>query len=106
MLLRSDALADCCIAFLSVDEIDYVPKLSFLVSRCVSVVDVSFVPSLRSLVGRFAPGLETFDEWIGRREAGVAFLTLNTCLLLDCGVLKSTVVFFTGCDASHETLIF
>lgn len=62
MLLRSDALADCCIAFLSVDEIDDVLKLSFLVSRCVSVVDVNFVPSLRSLVARFAPGLKTFDE--------------------------------------------
>lgn len=33
VLLRNDALADCCIAFLSVDEVDDVPKLSFLVSR-------------------------------------------------------------------------
>ena len=106
MLLRSNALADCCIAFLSVDEVDEVPKLSFLVSRCVSVVDVSFILSLHSLAGHFAPGLETFDEWIARREAGVAFLTLNTCLLLDYGVLESTVVFSTVCNGSHETLIF
>ena len=106
MLLRNDALADCCTAFLLVDEIDGVPKLSFLVSRRMSVVDVNPAPSLRGLVGRFVPGLETFDEWIAQREAGAAFLTLNTCLLLDCGVLESTAVFFTVCNASHEKLAF
>ncbi len=62
MLLRSDALADCCIVFLFVDEIDDVLKLSFLVSRCVLVIDVSFVSSLHSLIDRFASSLKTFDE--------------------------------------------
>ena len=106
MLLRSDALADCCIAFLPVDGVDDRPKLYSLFSRCVPVVNGSFVPSLRSLVGRFPPSLETLDEWIGRREAGIASLTLNTCLLLDSGVMESVIVFSTACDASHGTLIF
>ena len=106
MLLRSDALADCCIAFLPVDGVDDVPKLSRLVSWCVPVVGDSFVPSLRSLVGRFLPGLEILDEWIWWREAGIESLTLNACLLLDSGVLEFGVVFSASCDVSHGTLIF
>lgn len=51
MLLHNDALSDCYIAFLPVDGFDDVPKVSFLVSRCLSVVD-NFVPFLRSLVNR------------------------------------------------------
>lgn len=106
MLLRSDALAGCCIAFLPVDGVDDVPKLYSLFSRCVPVVNISFMPSLRRPVGRFLPGLETLDKWIGRREAGIVSLTLNACLLLDSGVLESVVVFSAAFDVPYGTLIF
>ena len=105
MLLRSDMLRDCGIAFLPVDGFDDMPKLSSLVSWCLSVIDDSFVPSLLSLVDRFPPGLKTLDEWIGRREAGIGSLTLNAYLLLGSGVLEFGVVFSASCDVWHETLI-
>lgn len=100
MLLRSDALPDCCIALLLVDGFDDVRKLSSLVSRCLPVGD-DFVPSLCSLTGCFPAGLETLAEWIGRREAGIGSLTLNACLLLDSGVLEFGVVFSASSDVSH-----
>jgi hypothetical protein len=106
VLLRSDALADCCIAFLHADGFGDGRKLSSLVSRCVPIINSSFLSALRSPVGRFLPGLEILDEWIGRREAGIVSLTLNACLLLDTGVLESVVIFSAACDASHGTLIF
>ena len=62
VLLRSDALAGCCIAFLPVDGVDDRPKLCSLFGQCVPFVNGSFVPSLRSLVGRFPPDLETLDK--------------------------------------------
>lgn len=105
MLLRSDALPDCCIALLPVDGFDDVSKLSSLVSRCLPASD-DFVLSLRSLVGCFPAGLETLDEWIGRREAGITSLTLNACLLLDSGGPESVVVLSASCDAPHGKLIF
>ncbi len=106
MLLRSDTLAGCCIAFLPVDGVDDRPKLCSLFGQCVPFVNGSFVPSLDSPLGRFLPGLETLDEWTGRREAGIVSLTLNACLLLDSGVLGSVFVFPVDCNASHGTLIF
>ena len=63
------------------------------------------MPSLRSFVGPFPPGLETLDEWIGRREADIVSLTLNAWLLLDSVVPESVVVFPAIRDASHETLV-
>ena len=102
MLLRKDALADCCIAFLPVGWDDNLPKLFSPFSR----VGGSFVLSLRSPVGRFPPGLPTLDGWIGRREAGIASLILNAGLLLDLGVVESVVIFSAACDVSHKTLIF
>ena len=106
VLLRSDALADCCIAFLPIDGVDDLPKFSSLISRYVPLIGRSFLMSPRSPVGRFPPGFETLDEWIGRREAGIESLTLSACLLPDSGVLESVVVFFAVCDISHGMLIF
>ena len=100
MLLRSDALAGCCIAFLAVDGVDDRPKLCSLFGQYVPVANGSFVPSLDSPLGRFLPGLETLNKWTGRREAGIVSLTLNACLLLDSGVLGSVFVFPVDCNAS------
>ena len=106
MLLRSDILLDYYITFLLVDGFDDVPILSSLISRYLLVISDSFVLSLRSLVSRFLPGLETFNEGRGRREAGIGFLTLTAYLLLDSGVLEFGVVFSASYNISHRTLIF
>ena len=106
VLLYINVLANYCISFLSVDKIDDVSKLSFLVSRYMSRVDVSFVPSLYCVIDRFISGLQIFDKWIEQRKVAVAFLTLNTCFFLDRGVLELTIVFFSGCNVLHEMLNF
>lgn len=88
-------------AFLPVDGDDNLPKLFSPFSR----VGGSFVLSLRSPVGRFPPGLQTLDEWIGRREAGIASLTLDAYLLLDLGTVESVVLLSATCNVSYKTFI-
>ncbi len=106
MLLRKDVLADCCINSLPIDGVDNLPSLFSLFCQGVQAVGENFVLSSRSPVSRFPPGLQTPAEWVGQREAGIASLTMNACLLLDLGALESIVIFSAVCGGSHKTLNF
>ena len=106
MLLRGEDLAGGSDAFSSVDAANDMPKLSSRFSRCGRIADNNFVSSIRSLAGSFLSGLETLDEWIGRRERGTVSLTLEACFLLCLGMLELVVVFSAACEISHGMLIF
>ena len=106
MLLRSEDLGDGFDAFLSIDAANDMPNLSSPFNRCGPIVDDDFVSSTRSPAGWVLPGLETLDEWIGRREEGTESLTLEACFLLFLGMLEWVVVFSTTCEVSRGMLIF
>lgn len=104
VLLRKDALLDCCIAFLPVDGVNNLPDLFSLLRWDMPAVGENLVLPLCGPVSRFLLGLQIPDEWIGRREAGIASLTLNARLLLGLGAVESIVISAAACGGSHETL--
>lgn len=88
VILRSDALADCCIVFLPVDGVDEVVKPFSFFSSCE--------PFPRCPVDRSLLGLEIIEERTERREAGILSLAIDALLSPDPGVPRSVVALSAG----------
>lgn len=98
VILRSDALADCCIFFLPVDGVDDVVNPFSFFSSCE--------PFPRCPVDRSLLGLEILEERTERTEAGILSLAIDALLSPDPGVPRSVVALSAGREALHGTFIF
>lgn len=113
VLLRigMSADTDCCTGVGPADGADDVPSPLSILFRRLSVLDGIFVSFTCRSVDCAPPdalllGLETLDEWMGRRSvlfrprAGLFSLGLDIRLLLRGRMVGSMVSFSAACDAS------